>query len=239
MEREFAIRNKNFPELRALFETYYDVQKLRIATSNRLLAYFRNGYLTKEQYEAYVTILAQLEKIEERIAEEIDEKVKEYRIGLRLLKLKGLGAVMVAGILIYIDDISKFPTPSKLRQYLGWGDPKTTVRRKGQKCNYNTKAKVHFYKIGMQFLKAKNPIYEPIYREWKKIYENREDIKKMHKDKGGFRAHVHLMAMRKMIQRFITDLWIVWRKEEGLPTVLPYPFDKQRHDISHYEEPEW
>lgn len=43
------------------------------------------------------------------------------------------------------------------------------------------------------------------------------------------RLHIHLRALRKMVKRFLADLWAEWRKMEGLPVTDPYPIAILKH----------
>lgn len=49
--------------------------------------------------------------------------------------------------------------------------------------------------------------------------------------------HRHRMAERKTVKLFLSHLWEVWRKLEGLPIVPPYPIALLKHDPSHYIPP--
>lgn len=42
--------------------------------------------------------------------------------------------------------------------------------------------------------------------------------------------HVHNAARRKMVKLFLSHLWEVWRKAEGLPTRDPYPIEYLGHE---------
>jgi hypothetical protein len=57
-------------------------------------------------------------------------------------------------------------------------------------------------------------------------------IKKLREEPIGviWQGHLHYMAMRLMIKRFLACLWLVWREMEGLPIRKPYAIDQLRHD---------
>lgn len=44
-----------------------------------------------------------------------------------------------------------------------------------------------------------------------------------------WQGHVHMMAMRRMIQLFSDHLWVVWREALGLPIRTPYPIEYLGH----------
>jgi intein/homing endonuclease len=113
------------PRLRILVETYYDYQKLRIASENRLRIYDRFGLLSEEQYAELKELCGMLKKSEGRIARLIAGEVKEVPVWDEWLsKVKGVGPVMAGGLIAFIDDISKARTVSSLWKYCV---PKGTV----------------------------------------------------------------------------------------------------------------
>lgn len=65
------------------------------------------------------------------------------------------------------------------------------------------------------FLKAKGSYYSNMYYEKKAQLENRADIKE--KIAKGMNPHVHMMARRYTMQKFIESLWIAARQYDGLP----------------------
>ena len=70
--------------------------------------------------------------------------------------------------------------------------------------------------LGASFLKSKNELYATSYYEYKERLENHVD----HKNKT--KGHRHNMAIRYMIKRFLADLHVVWRTQEGLSVSVPY-----------------
>lgn len=67
----------------------------------------------------------------------------------------------------------------------------------------------------MGFLKAKGSYYANMYYEKKAQLENRADIRE--KIAKGINPHVHRMARRYTMQKFIESLWIAARQYDGLP----------------------
>lgn len=239
-------------ELRIIIESYYDIQKLRIAMNSRLYAYRKAGFLQICNPEP---LLLKLEALEHELEHELKVIVEQHPLWQEwFCDIRGIGPVMAAGVIAWRDDISKAPTVSAFWKYHGFA-PSQTRRSKGVKLDYNPKAKTHCWKVGMQLLKAKSN-YSKIYYETKPEYENREDIKAMHnnvikeiKNKKGetiriyeaaggpksYKLHIHQMSMRKMIKRFLADTWLVWRRIEGLPVIEPYIFSTaaQQKGIAH------
>lgn len=254
IERLKKLKNR---ELRILVETFYDMQKLRIAMSNRIYAYDKVGLL---EYIDPEPALGKLKEAEKELEQEIISVVTNHPLwGAWFKAVKGIGPIMAAGIIAWRDDINKADTISAFWKYHGLA-PSQSKRRKGEKLDYNPKAKTHIWKVGMQLLKAKGR-YSDIYYAAKAKYEKREDIREKHeniveyvtrKDKraakyeaeGGmksYKLHIHYMALRKMCKQFLADTWIMWRRVEGLPITEPYIFSESAKQKGiaheHYELP--
>lgn len=294
--REFFARLKH-PRLRILVETYYDFQKLRIATNNRLALYDKFGLLTPLQSAELSARVQELKATEGKVVKLIRSELKGVPIYVQYLKgVKGIDAAMGGGLVAWIDDPARFSNPSKLHKYAGYGvevrcercgrlyfedetsreswvskitarllamasqkqkmtreraekkaramlcsceDPRprrvAQKRKRGELLSYNPRLKVHCWKVAGQLLKAKNETYDPIYREKRAEYEARSDIRARHRQAASsgrtrsarasmkaYRLHVHQMAMRPMVKRFLTDLLTRWRELEGLPVTKPY-----------------
>lgn len=89
--------------------------------------------------------------------------------------------------------------------------------------------------MGASFLRVKESPYKEVYYNYKNRLENRADIRKAQTEferdkKAGKKvfnpypkARIHKMAIRYMINRFLADLYTVWRECEGLEVFAPYP----------------
>jgi hypothetical protein len=69
--------------------------------------------------------------------------------------------------------------------------------------------------LGTSFIRSGGK-YAEIYYDYKNRLENHP----VHKDKT--KLHKHNMAIRYMIKMFLKDLYIAWRKLEGLPVLPDY-----------------
>jgi hypothetical protein len=88
------------------------------------------------------------------------------------------------------------------------------------------------------YLRFKEEIYNkhPEYRERKATKGQRIE---------GIPKHVDLMARRKTIQMFLSDLFCIWRDLEGLPQTKPYAIAILGHEgfrdalkeNGHYKKP--
>ena len=69
--------------------------------------------------------------------------------------------------------------------------------------------------------------YRRMYNNYKARLENSPE----HASKT--KAHRHAMAMRYMVKRFLSDLYVEWRTLEGLPVAKPY--EEEKLGIIHHE----
>jgi hypothetical protein len=213
-------------ELRILVDCRGQIQKERIAFGNRLFALVGSdgkwgdrGSGVQEEIiaECYELLLGLERKLDERIA----AIVKDHPLYEHLSKIKGVGSLLAAELLAFVD-ISRAPTVSSLWRYAGYGvtDGKADRPVAGEKLKYNKRLKKVCYVIAVSFLRARSP-YAQIYYEARERYEaERPDWPK---------ARRHLAAMRKMIKVFLAHFWEVARLAEGLPVKRPYVFDRLGH----------
>lgn len=108
---------------------------------------------------------------------------------------------------------------------------------KGALIDYNPRAKMVAYKVGIQFIKQ-GDFYRKLYDKFRAEYEMREDLKKEVLERKGKKtktgeskgtAHIHIMARRKMVKIFLQHLWLIWRELESLSTSSPYVIDQLKH----------
>ena len=217
-------------DLRALVDFRAQIQKQRIAISNRLDA------LAREADEAQPTTSAlwerwfdELKDMESGIDDDIKANTDDYPIIALMTEVKGVGKVLAAQAVAHID-ITRASHVSSLWRYAGFGvnaDGERDRLQKGVKAPYNKGLKTICWKIATSFMRSNSP-YREIYDKAKERYEReRPDWTK---------GHIHNAAVRKMIKIWLQHLWIVWRQLEGLPVTLPYVFDDARH--THYITPE-
>jgi len=150
-----------------------------------------------------------------------EELWKQY-----LSKINGIGPILAAGLIGYIEDIERFETVSKLWAYAGLHvvGGKAPRRRRGQKINWNPKLRVLCWKIGESFVKMRGGGgYRDLYEKHREQYETREDLKKEPKGRR------YAMAKRKTVKLFLSHLWEVWRRLEGLPIRRTYVEEKLGH----------
>ncbi|NIQ15352.1 MAG: hypothetical protein GTO02_13450 [Candidatus Dadabacteria bacterium] len=110
--------------MRSLVEIYYDFQKQRIITSNRIFGNVRcNDISDKElEYHGVKDLLNDAESFENRIKSLLTKQLPNFPIYKEYLaKITGIGPIISAGLIAYIDDVSKFENISKLWQLSGYG----------------------------------------------------------------------------------------------------------------------
>lgn len=97
--------------------------------------------------------------------------------------------------------------------------------KRGYLAFFNPHVKTLLWKVASSFekQKAEKSFYRCIYQTKKAEYLQRVDLKKAIDDKvKGAKLHVRLMSMKYTSKRFLADMWLFWRKLEGLPITKPY-----------------
>jgi len=118
--------------------------------------------------------------------------------------------------------------PSKIHKYCGLspGSKKT----KGEKITYNPKLKTLCWKIMRQLLMLDArgvPIkYAELFRKEKAEYDKRCP----QPEKGSRKLKVHRTTVKIVMRIFMTNLWVTYRRQKGLPVTEPYP-SKLGHEM--------
>ena len=232
--------------LRSYVRTYYDVQKLRVACANRLVQAFlaenpeakigkkgrgiSDRLIKSREFELFVQRLEgsnpiaklyrRLLDYEDAVMKAVEDMVSEHVMWPWLSSVKGVGSLHAAVILSEVD-IEKADTISSLWKFAGYC-PGPRPRR-GEKRWYNAFLKRTLYLVGQRFIILKTQPYEEVYRSAKARYSARQDLKDAPK------IRIHLMSMRKMIQVFLSHLWLLWRWKLGLSIRPPYPLEYLAH----------
>lgn len=80
--------------------------------------------------------------------------------------------------------------------------------------------------LSTSFLRSKSP-YADIYQGYKHRQANHE--RQLDETTAWTKAHIHRAALRYMVKMFLLDLYLNWRKIEGLPVSASYHEDKLGH----------
>ena len=189
-----------------------------------------------------------LEREESRHFKDLEVMLKDMLIWTEFLKgVKGVGPAM-AGVIISEIDIEKPIYPSSIWKYAGLdvaSDGKGRSRRKehlidveyinkkGEEATRKSITYNPFLKsklmgvLGPSFLKCKSEYSEHYYYEKTRLENHAiyKDVKPLHR---------HTMATRKMIKRFLVDLYAAWKALEGLPVAQEYSEAKlgMRHRVA-------
>ncbi|RLI41853.1 hypothetical protein DRO69_11085 [Candidatus Bathyarchaeota archaeon] len=232
--------------IRTLVEIYYDVQDVRIRTFNRL----------RQFGEVRGVNPYHLKRLELEIREYIHNEIKDLPIVKNFLSLiRGIGPILAGGLLSYFD-VRKADRPSGFWRYAGLHvvNGRAPRRQRGKKIDWNPKIKdLCLWKLGRSFLMFHTPFYSEIYEKAREIetaklrnpienpkncplYDECLQRRKRRAERLGkqvkkpaCKLHIHYRALRKMVKRFLVDLWVVWRKIEGLPVTKPYAIEKLKH----------
>jgi hypothetical protein len=110
--------------LRTLVDIYYDFQGQRIQTQLRIGAAKREHSLSDEELSTYgiTTIFENAQNFEKDLEKMISKQLKNHALYTQYLsRILGIGPMLSAGLISYIDDIEKFKHVSSLWQYSGYG----------------------------------------------------------------------------------------------------------------------
>ena len=216
---KFPDRFKRFhppSDLKAIVVLRQDIQKMRISSGNRTFAL--NG---SEILDFSNEKLIELEKYLEK---EAAKKLKGNLVWEEYLHhIKGIGPIFASELITGLEapgGIKAFRKCSSLRHYCGLAvkDGKAMRMKKDAQASYNPKMKTLLLgKIATNLMMSNNEHYRKVYDEYKKRKE-------------GQLKNLDRCAKRKMMQKFLTDLWIVWRQLEGYTTKPDYQFAVLGHE---------
>ncbi len=231
-------------EARFLVDLYYTIQEYRKSSDNQT----REG---EEPGELLSFFAGQHRVLENNIKRALDIYTSNHVIGRWLKSITGIGPVIAAGLLAHID-IRKAPTCGAIWRFAGL-DPSATWG-KGEKRPWNARLKVLCWKIGESFVKVSgndSDVYGKVWRA-RKEQETRKNeageyadqakailaAKKIGKDTEAYKAlsvgklppgQIHARAKRYAVKLFLSHLFEVWRKHEGLEAPEPYCFAHLGH----------
>jgi len=110
--------------LRTLVDIYYDFQSQRIQTQLRIGASKRGHSLTDDELSMYgiTTIFDNAKNFEKDLEKLIIRQLKHHALYNQYLALiTGIGPILAAGLIAYIDNIENYKHASSLWQYAGYG----------------------------------------------------------------------------------------------------------------------
>ena len=190
-----------------------------------------------------------LEKHEEEHFKRLGQILRDYPVFTEFLEgVNGVGPAM-GGVIVSEIDIAKARYPSSLWAYAGLDvasdgggrsrrkEHLRDVEYKDKKGETQTKKSITFNPflkakltgvLGSCFLRAKESPYKDVYYDYKHRLESHA---KYGVDTDTSKGRRHNMAIRYMIKRFLVDLYVAWRKIEGLSVAEEY--SKAKLGIEH------
>jgi len=232
-------REEDMHELKKLVDARAQLTKQANSANNRLLAMKRQtDDLDKETVDFLKNELEEINKQTGKIGRRIEKHLKEMKHPMyeKAKEIKGVGAVTIAYLLVYID-IEKARYASSLWSYVGFDKPSYERYEKGVAGGGNKTLRTLLYTTADSFIKQRN-IYRDVYDREKQKLENSQ-LKTWSRNTQGkmvycmwketMKSHRHGAAIRKMLKHFLADWWYVQRKVSGLPTPELYVKDKMGH----------
>jgi uncharacterized protein (UPF0212 family) len=229
-----------------VLKTFYDVQKLRVATELRVkqtrfslcpsrhmvpMVVSRDKCpicgapvteVVVEPPEALKSVLSRLELIESDLYKELERVVKGHPLYIKYLQhVKGVGAASAA-YLITVLNPARFETVSKMWKFAGLHveNGKAPKRVSGQATGWNPVARTMMWKLGENF-RMRGAFYRMMYQRFF------EDSLKKHPE--WTKAHHLAHARRVTVKLFLAHWHTVGRVLQGLPVRKPYICEKQSH----------
>lgn len=226
-------------EARYCVDLYYQIQNDRIRAGHQK----RQAAEQKEPHDLFLYADRQFRVLETQIHGALERYCKAQPRGDWPLSIYGIGPVITAGLIAHID-VKRADTASAVWAFAGlagraWG--------KGEKRPHNAKLKRLCWIAGESFVKSgrfyrrlydKRKSYETAKNERGEYAEAAEknairlkawaarkgkelDTEKMRPGMLSLMA-IHERSKRYAVKIFLSHLWEVWRKLEGLPTRDPY-----------------
>jgi len=228
--------------VRSLVDARNQIQKARISFENRVGAIER-GTDDPVVIEGEVNPISQkyfkiFDDLEKNLTGDLEREAADVPIVKQMVNLNGISFTTAAQLYSMID-ISRCPTISALWRYAGYGCGEDGVIdriKKGEKSCFNRRLKCLLHVVATNFLRSKKRSpFRDVYDKAKKKYEKKIENGEWEK-KNGWKAHVHMAAMRKMKKIFLATLWTRWRELEGLQIRTPYVEEYLKHN--HIYKPE-
>lgn len=244
-------------EARYLVDSYYSLQKYRIATAGQVRALDQSA----EPHDVIGWLLGQCETLEKQIARALDQWSAGQPLCQWARSIVGIGPVIASGLAAHID-IHKAPTVGHIWRFGGL-DP-TLKWEKGKKRPWNAGLKTLLWKVGESFVKVSsnpNDVYGRVYQE-RKEDEARRNLNKafsqqaadklaqfnIGKDTDAYKAysigmlppaHIHARAKRYAVKLFLAHYHhVAWELEFKTAPPKPYIIEHGGH-VHFIAPPNW
>ena len=243
-------RDKQMEVLKSTMDGREQVRKLLNSVVNRMLAIERGtDQMDSETLQWLADQKKQTESRLSKIDRNITKQIKaiDIPVAQSALGVKGIGAVTIAYMLIYID-IEKANYCSSLWSYCGLDKASHERYTKGEAGGGNKTLRTVLYTMADSMIKTRGA-YRYVYDRKKerlliseKITQSRNTQGKMIECawKDTKPSHRHGAALREVMKHFLADWWHVHRTTEGLEVSLPYAVEKLGHKTwEHPEDKGW
>ncbi len=250
LRKDIKVKTKGITrdEARYLVNMYYQMQEYRKSLN------LQHGSLIKEGKSGEVISIFgdAMEETESDIKVALTAYVANSKIGQWMTSIVGIGPVIAAGFLAYID-IEKATTAGKIMRYAGL-DP-TSHWDKGEKRPWNADLKVLCWKLGESFVKVsnnENSFYGKLFKQRKEYEQAKNEAgdyadqaktalatKKIGKETEAYKyysigklppAHIHSRAKRYVVKMFISHMHHMWYELElGKQPPVPYVIAHMGH----------
>jgi len=233
-------------EARYLVDAYYQMQKSRIETTNRMSAAERGD---DPPMDVLSWLGGQLAILENEVKGQLQAFAAAVPVGEWSMSICGIGPVISAGLLAHID-IEEAPTVGHIWAFAGL-DP-TRKWERGQKRPHNARLKTLCWKIGESFVKVsanEKDIYGQVYLQ-RKVYEQaRNEAGELadqaaavlerhptHKQAATYKqgrlpdGHIHARAKRYAVKLFLAH-WqhVAYESHHGTTPPKPYVIEHGGH----------
>jgi len=259
-----AAKSMGRDEVGFLVQSYYTTQEKRKAAANQIRSIDKSNIEKLANGEKVTSCevlkwhLTNCEMQEQQLKLALGHYVKNDPVGQWLIGITGIGPVLAAGLLAYID-ITKSPTAGHVLSFAGY---KPNVKwEKGQKRPFCGRLKTILWLIGESFVKvmnSKNDFYGAYYKK-RKVYEEENNEKNLYAEQAAQKlkdynigkgttayksyiigklpkAHIHARAKRWAVSLFITHLHHVMFCEH-FKTLPPVPYVLEFGGHVHYISP--
>jgi transposase len=202
-----------------LAELVDDIERVRIATGNRVGALERTFGSSLPHLDAVLTQLQHVEDIAER---ELRRAWRQHSLAAWAKSIAGLGEPSIARLIAVIGDPAERSNPAKLWAYCGHGDPARSRLRRGAGqdellARGSPEAKKRVWLIARQFVRTPGSPYRAVYDAARAKYADRVHASPC--ARCGPRGqpaqagspwspgHQHAAAIRAVGKAFLVDLW--------------------------------
>ena len=232
-------RQEELRELKIMVDGREQLLKTVNGISNRLLAMKRGvdemDKVTFDMLNAQLDVaISHIGKADRRIDKYVKSMVNP--MAQTAIKIKGLGAMTIAYMLVYVD-VTKARYASSVWAYCGYDKASRERYKKGVEGGGSKKMRAALYRMADSMIKTR-AVYRDVYDREKGKLEVSEkmvisrntqgkEVEVMWKETKP--CHRHGAAIRKMIKHFLADWWMVYRTIEGLTTEPLYVQDKMGH----------